>query len=154
MTQGTIFSGALAEDYVGCAVCGIVITARCDVSHDKVSRYTYLPLVKTCNWLERDGVELSLERATKDLWNTFASHLKTCGLTERLLDTESPHRILTVLFPQCAEASAIRKMRPKLSDIAARLEKLQQLTACNCYRKRLHAVREINPRIVDGVPKI
>ena len=62
MTQGTIFSGALAEDYVGCEVCGIVITARgelpgprhrisTDVFHDKVSRYTYLPMVKTCNWL-------------------------------------------------------------------------------------------------------
>ena len=153
MTQGTIFSGALAEDYLGCHVCGIVITARCDLSHDKVSRYTYLPMVKTVDWLQRDGLELAVERSTKELLNTFGNYIRSAGFSDKLLETESPSRILSVLFPDNSTNNNIKKIRPKISDIVDRLIRLKSLSEADCPDKRLRLMQECNPRIMNAILK-
>ena len=36
---------AVAEDYLESDVLGLIITAKCDAVHDKVSKYNYLPIV-------------------------------------------------------------------------------------------------------------
>jgi hypothetical protein len=51
MTQGTIFSCAVAEDYRACTTRGLIITARCDVANDKVRTYNYLPVVPFSDWI-------------------------------------------------------------------------------------------------------
>ena len=66
MTQGTIFSGAVAEDYNGCETFGLVITARCDVANDKAETYNYLPVVRLNDWIHRDGRLILGERLQKE----------------------------------------------------------------------------------------
>ena len=51
LTQGTLFTCAAAEDYGGCNVHGLVITARCDVAQNKAAVFNYLPVVSLDDWV-------------------------------------------------------------------------------------------------------
>lgn len=79
LNQGTLFSCGAAEDYAGCDVHGIVITARCDVANDKAQIYNYLPVVKLDDWLKRDGRILIAERGIKTTFGEMKNALKDVG---------------------------------------------------------------------------
>ena len=53
MTQGSIINGCVADAFPGEEVFGLIITPRCDVSHEgKVDSVHYLPVVPFERWFE------------------------------------------------------------------------------------------------------
>ena len=98
LTQGTIFSGGVAEDYEGCKTYGLIITARCDAVNEKTRTYNYLPVVPLDEWINRDGASLLGERLRADLNNGMRNVLRASKLALSVLETEEPDRILATLF--------------------------------------------------------
>ena len=99
MTQGTLFSGAVAADYDGCGTYGIVITARCDIAHDKVQMHNYLPVVALDDWLHRDGRVLLARHLVSEAIGAMRGALKESGFSPLILDTQSPRNVLDTLYP-------------------------------------------------------
>jgi hypothetical protein len=153
LTQGTIFNGALAEDYKGCRVNGIIITARCDLSHDKVSRYTHLPVVRLDDWLARDGAEIAYIRIHRDLRNSFGNQLRQCGYATELLATESPRRITEALIAVESPDAKIKRAKEKLVDLAHRLDQCDSCMAPADPSSRIQRLVELNVRIVESVAR-
>ncbi len=99
MTQGTIFTCAVSGDYVGCPTYGLILTARCDIAHDKARVLNYLPVVSLDHWLHRDGRIILSERLLSDAKGTMERALKTAGFSAAILETEAPTAVLNTLFP-------------------------------------------------------
>jgi hypothetical protein len=99
MTQGTIFTCAVAQDYAGCSVHGLILTARCDIAQDKVRVYNYLPMVELDDWLHRDGRVILAQRLESDATGTMRNVLQKSGFSPAILELEHPRRILETLFP-------------------------------------------------------
>ena len=89
-TQGTIFSCAVAENYVGCQTCGLIITARCDAANDKVRCYNYVPVVTLNDWVHRDGRVILAERLMAETLGGLRGTLTDAGLSASILETEEP----------------------------------------------------------------
>jgi hypothetical protein len=98
MTQGTIFTCAVAEEYPGCTVHGLIITARCDISNDKVQTVNYVPVVTLDDWLRRDGRLTVSQRFMKETLGKIKSALTESGYSLSILETESPVSLLDSLF--------------------------------------------------------
>ena len=93
LTQGTIFTCAASEDYSDATPLGLVITARCDVSHGKAPVISYVPLIDVRTWLFRDGLRLLASRVLAESLGKMRSALRDAGLAESLLDTLSPQTL-------------------------------------------------------------
>ena len=121
MTQGTIFSGAVAENYGGCDVAGLVITARCDAANDKVRSYNYIPLVSLSDWLQFDGRLIIAERLQSDSLGKLNNALKQAGFSTSILEVKTPQDILRGLFPEEATDKKQKQLRASFA------------TACDDY---------------------
>lgn len=63
LTQGSIISNCVAQDYSDAKVWGLIITARCDLYNDfKVSTVHYLPVVSLDDWLKRNFIDYRRDR--------------------------------------------------------------------------------------------
>lgn len=98
-TQGTIFCGAVAEQYDDAPVWGIVITARCDAAHDKAPLINYVPIVRLEDWTNRQGGLLLLTRGLSEAQGRFKTLLQQRSLSSSLLDVYKPKDLLPVHFP-------------------------------------------------------
>lgn len=108
--QGTIFTGAIAEGYQDCEVDGVVITARCDLVHDKVPLVNYLPVVRFDDWLKRDYARLLATRLEKSALGRIRDLLVAEGHSPTVLETLSPERVVEELFPEeGARGKAVRR---------------------------------------------
>ena len=66
MTQGSIINGCVADAFPGEEVFGLIITPRCDVSHEgKVDSVHYLPVVPFERWFE-----VIARPIIKEIWKT------------------------------------------------------------------------------------
>lgn len=84
--QGSIFNGGIAEEYEGCDVFGIIITTRCDIAHNKVPTYHYLPIVHFRDWLCRDFWKIFSRRLKKDYYAKAGSLLKNNKQSAEILN--------------------------------------------------------------------
>ena len=111
MTQGTIFSCAIAEDYTGCPTYGLVLTAGCDVAHDKVRVHNYIPIVHLDDWLHRDGRIILAQRLLSEAMGAMRSTLKEAGHSPSILETENPEQSSTSSFRKAPIANCARDSR-------------------------------------------
>jgi hypothetical protein len=118
MTQGTIFTCAVAGDYLGCSTYGLVLTARCDIAHDKVRVHNYLPIVSLNDWLHRDGRIILAQRFMSEVAGAMRGALKDGGFAPSILETEQPRAILDTLFPDGSD----RKLRERFERACMRFE--------------------------------
>jgi hypothetical protein len=93
LTQGTIFTCATSEDYADATPCGLVITARCDITHGKAPVISYVPLISFRAWLLQDGLRLLASRVLAANKGTMKSALRDAGLAESMMDTLSPETV-------------------------------------------------------------
>ena len=89
LTQGTVFTCATSEDYPDAAPHGLVITARCDVTHGKAPVISYVPMINFRAWLFRDGLRLLASRVLAASQGAMRSALRDAGLADSMLDTLS-----------------------------------------------------------------
>jgi hypothetical protein len=99
LTQGSIFSCAVAEDYSSCRAHGLIITAKCDAEQNKVRIYNYLPVVTLTDWLARDGKVILAERFMADILGQMRQTISENKYSPTILETETPSKVLEVLFP-------------------------------------------------------
>lgn len=55
LSQGDIVAGLSADGYQDAQTYGIIITARCDLAHEKAPLINYVPVVPVRDWFHRDG---------------------------------------------------------------------------------------------------
>jgi hypothetical protein len=122
MTQGTIFTCALAGDYVGCSTSGLILTARCDIAHEKARVLNYIPVVSLDDWLHRDGRVILAQRLLAECVGGMRSTLKDGGFSPAILEAESPRAILETLFPD----NGGRKLRERFEKLCLRFELASQ----------------------------
>lgn len=85
LTQGSIFSHAVASK-IETNVFGLVITARCDLSHSKISLINYIPLITLKDWIKIYANEISVERLTKSAEGNAKQCLINLGESSELLN--------------------------------------------------------------------
>ncbi|MES0040903.1 hypothetical protein [Mesorhizobium sp. M0091] len=115
ITQGTIFSCALAEDYANSNVLGIIVTARCDAANDKVDTYNYIPLVTFEDWSIQDGSRILSNRIFPSALGELKKILAEAGLAESLISTISPTVILRSIFRDDLSSVSIKKLEPRFA---------------------------------------
>lgn len=103
ITQGTIFCGGYAEDYPGRPVWGLVITARCDTTHEKTPIVNYIPVVTIEDWLFTHGGLLAIDRQVAEVKNQFRNLLVKRQLSTSLLEVHSPEEIADRHFSEPTE---------------------------------------------------
>lgn len=107
-----IFTGGRADDYPHAPVCGLVITARCDLANEKVPKLTYLPVVRLRDWVFQDAARIILRRCSIDQRNRIFNILKRYNLHCGVYETEDIHDICTLLSDQTSKNA--QKDREKL----------------------------------------
>lgn len=122
LTQGCIFTCAKAENYDCTPVYGFVITARCDIEQDKVPVVNYLPVVSLDDWLERDGFDVLHSRLVKDLQGSLKGILKSCEMSESILETHPLRDIEASFFAGPSLGKPYKTHAKRLSEIIATLE--------------------------------
>ncbi|QGZ66948.1 hypothetical protein [Paraburkholderia acidisoli] len=132
ITQGTVFCGACAEEYPGRPAWGVVITARCDTTHEKTPIVNYLPAVTVEDWLQSHGGLLSIDREFLEVKNKYRNLLVKKQLSESLLDVHSPMQIAENNFPFPDESLGNRaqKERKDAEDARGFAARLQTLGDC------------------------
>lgn len=124
VTQGTIFNCAIAERYLTGRVCGVVITARCDLAQDKSAVVNYLPIVPLSDWLHLDGSEIIFERAQKDTREQITRFLRSNQIAESVLLSQSLSQIRNSFFPDSDTSKHAKGQRDKLDELDQRLDAL------------------------------
>lgn len=98
LTQGMIFTCAVAEDYPECEIHGLIITARCDAFNDKAPIYNYVPIVKFDDWLVRDAATAVAHRVARAAFGDMGTALTQAEEAKSLLDYFAPAQIFSDLF--------------------------------------------------------
>ena len=118
LTQGTVFTCAAAEDYAGCIVYGLVITARCDVAQNKAAVFNYLPVVTLNDCVHRDGRILLCDRIAKNLLGRMRAALRSAKYSESIMLTQPPEAILDTLFSAASTSKSDQKARAAFQELA------------------------------------
>jgi hypothetical protein len=131
ITQGTIFCGAVAEDYSSSPVWGLVITARCDTAHDKIPIINYLPLVRVEDWLERNGGLIVLDRSLAEAETRFRNLLLQRELSTTLLDVHDPVAVAALNFPFPINPTTSKKTEKEQKDATSARDLANHIVALN-----------------------
>ena len=124
VTQGTIYTAAAAENYVGFPTWGLCITARCDIAHEtKTEVFNYVPLVRYEDWLLVDGYRILFNRIKLEEIGKLKSALSQAEFSSSVLETYSPSVVVNKFFSY----SNIHDKRKKLHDSASLVEEIQEL---------------------------
>lgn len=149
ITQGTIFTCGLAEEYTDCRVHGLIITARCDLEHEKVRVFNYLPIVKLDDWLHRDGKEILVGRFESRIIGEMRSALKRQDFSVSILETETPRKILETLFPGGNRTAD--KLRGHFAELCERYDLSQQALAGNSSSATCAHIASLAPDLRDSL---
>ena len=137
--QGVIFSCGRAEDYEGCGVYGLVITARCDIANDKTSIFNYLPIVELDAWIGRDGGLIVADQLLRMAAGYLRNILKTNNYSPSILDVEEPRKVLEIIFPADSKEKKTKSIREKF------LKQVEQYeTARSCLKGEIGKKEIVN----------
>ena len=137
--QGLIFTCARAESYENCNIHGLIISARCDIEHNKSGVFHYLPVVKINDWLHRDFIHISCSRLIEEQLGIIRNCLEQNGFSLSILITQKPKDIFNILFLNNKSDKKIAKSIPQLEKSIKRLELLENLI-------------KLKPHLVDIIP--
>jgi len=107
VTQGSVFSGL--ETSFGTKCYGIVITARCDIEHAKLSKIVTLPVYRLEEWMMLYGNEEIFEKSKVAIANQLDTLLKKYGLSYETFRVFGSSEILKKLEGQRAKPKELEK---------------------------------------------
>ena len=85
LTQGSIITGCIAEEFPDLEVNGCVITPRCDLGHEgKVNTVHYLPIVPFENWFSKLAVPEVFLHWKSELAGSIDNIMKEAGCGEKI----------------------------------------------------------------------
>lgn len=111
LTQGTIFTCAISENYETCDVYGLIITARCDVANGKAPIFSYIPVLPYREWVTKDGAEIIASRISANSAGEMRKIIKSAGLSETILETISISSISEDLEKDASKDGRLRAKR-------------------------------------------
>jgi len=120
ITQGTIFSCAVAERYEDTNVFGLTITARCDVAQEKYHILNYLPVVSLADWLQNDGLDIMIDRERKEIMGSVRSIMKEASVSSSLIDAVGLISIAETHFPIGTSTKAEKARNERFSRYVTR----------------------------------
>lgn len=89
LTQGSIINGCIAEAFPNKEVFGVIITPRCDLSHDgKVLTVHYVPLVPFELWFDVIAKPIIKEQWKKDLANRLDSKFNNAKVGSNIMEAD------------------------------------------------------------------
>ncbi len=152
ITQGSIFTAAIADGYEGFPIWGLCITARCDIAHDnKTDIFNYIPIVRFEDWLIIDGAKVILNRIYIELMGMAKGILKSKNKSETILDSYTPQEIANAFFEN---ANGKEKDALRFHDIAEKIEKINELKVAEKINiDDIKLVINFNKKIADKVIK-
>jgi len=124
LTQGSIFSHALASD-ISTDVFGLVITARCDLTHGKISLVNYVPLIPLKEWIKSHANGTATQRLLKSETASARQKLATLGESRELIDYFSSSDIETHLQAHTKE----KKTKSIFDSLVKNLQRRDELLA-------------------------
>lgn len=151
ITQGTIFCAARAEHYNSKPVWGVVITARCDTTHEKTPVVNYLPIVTVEDWLACHGGLLAIDREEADCYNRMKLLLSKKGLSESLLAVHTPSDVASTHFQFPIEDVNSRQSKEQAKDAGSAKKVADRIsTLKECLAQGLPNEKNIKSAIVDS----
>ena len=152
-TQGTVFTCGYAENYPNQVVHGLVITARCDAAQRKVPIYSFIPVVSMCDWIFKDGADITLRRVIDDAENTLENILEDSNLSLSLLRTTSTKEIVEKLLRPLAAKD--RRIETKIKKFQAAQAIIDQAEAAleDGRKESIRDVLKQAPKFLDRVVK-
>ncbi len=85
ITQGSIITGCIAEEFPEAEAFGCIITPRCDLGHEgKVRSVHYLPIVSFRDWYEKVAKKEIFEQWKSDLRGSIDNEMKNLGMGEKI----------------------------------------------------------------------
>ena len=126
ISQGSLFNFAYSESYDNCEILGLVITARCDISNNKVKRYSYLPVIPFRLWRERDLITIIKRIKLKAIDNEIQGLLASAGFSRNTLFIYGSKRLVEV-------ASREIRMKKTLDSLIKKIDLHRLLNANNTY---------------------
>lgn len=88
MTQGSIINGCIADAFPNEEVFGLIVTPRCDLSHDKVDSVHYLPVVPFERWFEVVAKPIIKKTWKKKIYSDLNNLFKREKIGANVMDTE------------------------------------------------------------------
>jgi hypothetical protein len=85
--QGGIFNCLLEPGYSEYRCHGIVLTARCDLEHNKQSVINFLPILPFRAWVERALCRILAQRLTREISRAVEKQLREKGVSDQVLTT-------------------------------------------------------------------
>lgn len=82
LQQGALINCIAVPTYDGCDCHGLVLTARCDLEHEKNTVVNYLPVVRFSDWIHRGMAYLVARRLRKSLDSSITKALRQKGVSE------------------------------------------------------------------------
>ena len=109
--QGAIFNCVNVTGYEGCQCYGLVLTARCDLEHNKQSVINYLPVVRFRDWAARSLVQLLSKRSYNELGQNIARDLDKKGISSRIRNIFPLEDIISREFKGREQTSLLENLR-------------------------------------------
>jgi hypothetical protein len=117
--QGALFNCVVVPGYENCDCHGIVLTARCDLEHEKQTVINYLPVVPFSDWVPREMSYLLARRLRKSLDSSISTALTKRGVSKLIHETfpiqdiierETTGKEKDVLLLKCAHLKLAEKV--------------------------------------------
>lgn len=101
LTQGSIINGCVAEAFPNQEVFGVIVTPRCDLSHEgKVLTVHYVPLVPFELWFDKIAKPIIKEQWKKELANKLDSSTKNAKVGVDVMEANFAYEDLCKIVEQ------------------------------------------------------
>ena len=101
LTQGSIINGCVAEAFPNQEVFGVIVTPRCDLSHEgKVLTVHYVPLVPFELWFDKIAKPIIKEQWKKELANKLDSKFKNAKVGVDVMEANFAYEDLCKIVEQ------------------------------------------------------
>lgn len=144
ISQGSLFNYAYSESHEDHEILGLIITARCDISNDKVRKYSYLSVIPFQIWRESELVFILKKRVLKSITNDIEVQLVNVGYSKNALKMYGPERLLEVL-------SKDKNIQKKLGIITNKIESYKLLNSAMTYSDMFNSFEKEILKIVKDI---
>lgn len=87
LQQGAFFNCAIVPGYEDCQCYGLILTARCDLEHEKYSAISYLSVIQFSDWVKRELCFVLARRNFKSIKSHIYRTLKDNKVPEFVFNT-------------------------------------------------------------------
>ena len=124
ITQGSIISGCIAEDFPDMETFGCIITPRCDLEHNgKVRTVHYLPIVPFEQWYMRIAIYDIFEQWKAELRGTIDHDMYSLGTGERITSLElDKNDLLKLLKSKSQKKKQLEQVEDKIEKFYSAIE--------------------------------